>query len=109
MLKFWLFFRREKPIAKHNLARNILAPFFSFGDFFIVRRAVDGGQNPRLERFGPCHITAVHRSLFYGITSLNGQNNERVHCDHLLRYDDSRLSLSISYDILDLGEGTESR
>ena len=101
--------RRERAIAVHNKATNIISPSFTVGDFVLVRRAVDRGHKLQFRWFGPCCVTSVHGDLVYGVTSLRGGKTERVHCARLLRYRDSLLGKPIPQDMLELAERTESR
>jgi len=81
--------RREKAIAAHNKATNIVTPSFEVGDFVLVRRANDNGHKLRFRWFGPWRITAVHGALVYSVSPLSGDKTERVHCARLLKYRDS--------------------
>ncbi len=77
--------RRERAIAAHNKATNIIAPSFAVGDFVLVRRATDRGHKLRFRWFGSCRITSVHGQLVYGITPLRGGKTDRIHCAWLLK------------------------
>ena len=84
--------RREKAIALHNKATNIVSPTFVIGDFVLVRRSNDRGHKLRFKWYGPCRITAIYSPLVYGVTSLLGSKTERVHCARLIKYRDSFLA-----------------
>ena len=101
--------RRERAIAAHNKATNIISPFFTVGDFVLVRRAVDRGHKLQFRRSGPSRVTSVHGDLVYGVTSLRGGKIERGHCARLLKYRDSLLGKPVPQDMLDLTERAESR
>ena len=101
--------RRERAIAAHNKATNIISPSVTVGDFVLVLRGVDRGHKLQLRWFGPCRVTSVHGDLVYGVTSLRGGKTERVHCAQLLKYRDSLLGKPVPQDMLDLAERTESR
>ncbi len=101
--------RRERAIAAHNKATNIINPSFEVGDFVLVRRANTRGHKLRFQWHGPCRVTSVHGSLVYGITPLRGGKSERVHCARLLKYRDSLQGKPVSKKMLDLAETTEAR
>ena len=101
--------RRERAIAVHNKATNIITPSFAVGDFVLVRRANDRGHKLRFRWLGPCRITSVHSPLVYGITPLRGGKVERVHCARLIKYRDSLLGKTVTKEMMDLAERTESR
>ena len=101
--------RRERAIASHNKATNIVTPSFAIGDFVLVRRANDRGHKLRFRWYGPSRITAVHSPLVYGITSLQGGKVDRVHCARLIKYRDSLLGEPVPKEMIDLAERIESR
>ncbi len=97
--------RRERAIAKHDKAMNIIASSFAVGEFVLFRRATDRGHKLRFSLFGTCRITSVHGQLVYGIAPLRESKTERV---SVLKYRDSLLVKQISQDMLALAERTES-
>jgi len=101
--------RRERSIAAHNRATNIVTPSFQIGDFVLVRRANERGHKLRFRWYGPCRVTAVHGSLVYGITPLSGGKPDRVHCARLVKYRDSLLGKPVSQKMLDLAETTQAQ
>lgn len=101
--------RRERAIAAHNKATNIVAPSLVVGDFVLVRRANDRGHKLRFRWFGPCQVTAICSPLVYGITPLQGGKTERVHCARLIKHRDPLLGNPVSQEMFDLAERTESR
>lgn len=101
--------RRERAIANHNKATNILTASFVVGDYVLVRRARDRGHKLRFMWFGPCQVTGVLSPLVYDIKSFATGKTERVHCARLLKYDDSLLGQDVPQDVLDLADRTETR
>ena len=83
--------RCERAIAAHNKAPNIISLFFTVGDFFLVRRAIDCGHKLQFRWFGPCRVTSVHGDLVYGVTPLRGGKTGRFYCARLLKYRDTLL------------------
>ena len=101
--------RRERAIAAHNKATNVVSPSFVVGDFVLVRRANDRGHKLRFRWFGPCRIKAVHSPHVYSIAPLRGGKTELVHCARLIKYRDSLLCKPVPKEMMDLAERTESR
>ena len=83
--------RREKSIAVHNKATNIIHPSFVVGDFVLVRRANDQRHKQRFRWFRQYRITAVYSPLVYGLSSLRSGKTERFHCARLIKHCDSLL------------------
>lgn len=101
--------RRERAIAAHNKATNIVSPAFEVGDLVLVRRATDRGHKLRFRWYGPCRISASHSSLVYSVESLSRDKYERVHCARLIKYRDSLLGKPVPKEIMDLAARTESK
>ena len=101
--------RREKAIAAHDKATNIIHPSFVVGDFVLVRRTNDRGHKLSFRWFGRCLITAVYSPLVYGISSLCSGKTERVHCARLIKCRDSLLGFPVPKEMMELAKRTESR
>lgn len=101
--------RRERAIAAHNNATNIVSPNFEVGDLVLVRRATDRAHKLRFKWYGPARIIATHSPLVYSVQTLSKDKTERVHCARLAKYRDALRGKTIPTETMDLAARTESK